>query len=139
MAVPKSWSAGITASRKRRFFTLAEANKSLPLVRRVVADIVRTHEDASQLHAQLENRTAAQRLEVERDLERTVDRLHTLVEELRAIGCELKDYRMGLVDFIAKHDGREISLCWKLGEESIQHWHELHDGFSGRQPVNLLV
>jgi hypothetical protein len=139
MALSKSWATGIPASRQRRLFTLREANSALPLVRRVVADIVRTHETASELHARLEGRAGAKRAEVEVDLERTVDRLHGLVDELRGIGCDLKDYRMGLVDFIARHNGREINLCWKLGEESIQHWHELHDGFSARQPVSLLV
>ena len=138
MAVPKSWSAGISTPRKRQSFTVAEANRTLPLVRRVVADIVRAHEAATVLHARLEDRNGASRSEIEGELERTVDRLHALVDELRDIGCELKDYRIGLVDFIAKHHGREINLCWKLGEESIQHWHELHDGFSARQPVSLL-
>ncbi|HEX8341389.1 MAG TPA: DUF2203 domain-containing protein [Tepidisphaeraceae bacterium] len=138
MAIPKSWSAGVVTARRRKIFALSDANRTLPLVRRVVADVVRTHEDATVLHAKLEHRTGPQRSDVEKELERTVDRLHALVDELREIGCELKDYRMGLVDFLATHHGREINLCWRLGEESIQHWHELHDGFSARQPVSLL-
>ncbi len=139
MAASKSWSSDVTPSRRRRHFTLEEANRSLPLVRRVVSDIVRTHEQATQLHAQLENRgKPQQRAEIEEQLEKTVDRLNDLVDELKTVGCDLKDYRIGLVDFIGKHQGREICLCWKLGEERIDHWHELHAGFQGRQPVELL-
>ncbi len=139
MAASKSWSSETTPSRKRRYFTLDEANRALPLVRRVVADLVNTHETATHLHSQLENRSKPQqRAEVEHQLEKTVDRLTDLVDELNAIGCELKDYRLGLIDFIAKHQGREICLCWMLGEERIDHWHELHTGFQGRQPVEML-
>ncbi|MBC7784289.1 MAG: DUF2203 domain-containing protein [Burkholderiales bacterium] len=140
MAASKSWSTDVTLTRRRRHFTVAEANRTLPLVRRVVADIVRTHERATDLHNKLEDRACPQkRADVEESLEKQVDLLADLVEELRSIGCDLKDYRMGLVDFIGKHQGREICLCWKMGEEQVDWWHELHTGFSGRQPVSLLT
>ena len=51
---------------------------------------------------------------------------------------ELKDYQTGLIDFIGRHEGRDVYLCWKLGEEQITHWHELNAGFAGRQPVETL-
>lgn len=140
MAASKSWSSDVPATRRRKHFTLEEAHRALPLVRQIVTDIVRTHERASNLHAQLEHRLpTTQRGEIETGLEKTVDRLNDLVDELKEIGVELKDYRLGLIDFVGKHEGREIYLCWKLGEESIQHWHEIHDGFSGRQPISLLT
>lgn len=140
MAASKSWSSDSPALPRKRHFTLEEANRTLPLVRRIVADVVRTHERATHLHNQLEYRgKPQQRVEIEDALEKEVDRLNDLVDELRTIGCELKDYRMGLVDFIGKHEGREICLCWCLGEPQIDHWHELHAGFSGRQPVSELV
>jgi hypothetical protein len=60
------------------------------------------------------------------------------VDELTSIGVELKDYQMGLVDFIGRHQGRDVYLCWKLGESKIGFWHELHTGFTGRQPVASL-
>lgn len=139
MAVSKSWSSGTSLHQQRKYFTLAEANRSLPLVSRIVSDIVSTHETATYLHAQLENRDSPQpREDLEKRLEQTVDRLNDLLDELKAVGCELKDYRMGLVDFISRHEGREIYLCWMLGEQTITHWHELHAGFQGRQPVELL-
>ena len=118
---------------------MEEANRALPLVRQIVSDLVRTHEHATTLHGQLEHRLPApQRGDLETNLEKAVDRLNDLVEELKEIGVELKDYRLGLIDFVGKHEGREIYLCWKLGEERVDHWHELHDGFAGRQPISLL-
>lgn len=139
MAVSKSWSGGTEAASRRKYFTLAEANRALPLVQRVVADVVRTHEEASGLHNQLEHRMSVkQRDDIQGKLENAVDRLNDLVEELKTIGCELKDYRSGLIDFVGRHEGRDIYLCWKLGEPAVEHWHELHAGFAGRQPVSVL-
>ncbi|MDB5326994.1 MAG: hypothetical protein JWM57_2563 [Phycisphaerales bacterium] len=140
MALSKSWSSDATAVTRKKYFTIAEANRALPLVRRIVEDLVRTHEDASTLHNQLEHRLPVkQRDEIQNALERAVDRLGDLIDELKSIGCDLKDYRTGLIDFVGRHDGRDIFLCWKLGEASIEYWHEIHTGFSGRQPVSELV
>ena len=140
MATSKSWSSDLATVRRKKLFTLDEANRALPLVRRIALDIVRIHEEATILHSRLEHRTRSQqRSEIESSLERAVDRLNDLIEELKEIGCELKDYRMGLIDFVGKHQGREIYLCWRLGEDQIGHWHELNDGIAGRKPVSLLV
>lgn len=123
----------------RKRFTLAEASRTLPLVSRVVRDIVRDHELARETHVQLEAKPAAHvRADLERDLERRLTRLQELVEELGAIGCELKDFRLGLVDFIGRHQGRDVCLCWKLGEETIAHWHETNAGFTARQAIETL-
>src|SRR5438105_12435623 len=61
--------------------------------------------------------------------------LRKLAEELSSFGCELKDPDRGLIDFLSLRDGREIYLCWYLGEERINYWHYLHTGFAGRQPL----
>lgn len=53
--------------------------------------------------------------------------------ELDRIGCELKDPIIGLVDFPARLEDRVVYLCWKLGEDTIDHWHEIHAGFAGRR------
>ena len=58
-----------------------------------------------------------------------------LIEEVQALGCELKDINEGLVDFRTTMDGREVYLCWKIGEPGIAWWHELEAGFRGRQPL----
>lgn len=128
-----------TLVRNRKRFTLIEANRALPLVRRIATDIVRTHADARALHSQLARRLERTlRLEIESQLDRVVTTLQSYVDELTDIGVDLKDYQLGLVDFISLHQGREVCLCWKLGEDRITHWHELDEGFQARQPVSIL-
>lgn len=130
---------GVTPSKSKRRFTLAQACSALPLVKRIVADIVKAHDDATKMQSMLEiPQPEKQRTRMESDLEAKLDRLQNLVEELHDVGCELKDYKVGLVDFIGRHQGHDVYLCWKLGEERITHWHEMNAGFSGRQPVSVL-
>jgi hypothetical protein len=140
MAGPQFFTpSSVIPSRPRRRFSLEQANKSLPLVRRIVADIVQTHEKATTLQSQLELPVPTKERAVAEDqLESALERLQDLVDELSEVGCELKDYQMGLVDFVGRHQGRDIYLCWKLGEESIDFWHEMQTGFAGRQPVSKL-
>ena len=129
----------VRPSRPRRRFTLEQANKSLPLVKRVVSDIVRTHAEAAKLQQQSERLVGnSAQASIQKSLEQTMHRLEDYVDELSEIGCELKDYQAGLIDFTGRHDGRDICLCWKMGEEKITHWHETGTGFAGRKPVSLL-
>lgn len=64
------------------------------------------------------------------------DRLDALLHRLSDLGVEVKDLTIGLVDFIALREGREVCLCWQYGETSIQFWHEMDAGFAGRQPID---
>ena len=129
----------VSPSRPKRRFTLAEANKSLSLVRRIVADIVRVHREANARHEKLERTTNARdRQALTEALQGDQKHLREYVDELADVGCELKDFETGLVDFIGRHQGRDVYLCWKLGEEKIEYWHELHTGFAGRQSVSTL-
>ena len=128
-----------SAPRVVRRFTLEQANSSLPLVRRIVTDIVKAHALASTRRDALESATGTKDAAVaQQALEMAIERLEDLVDELEDVGAELKDYQSGLIDFVSRHEGRDIYLCWKLGEESITHWHELDAGFAGRKPVALL-
>jgi hypothetical protein len=124
----------VPAARPVRHFTLEQANKTLPLVKRIVADIVRTHTEVTQLQSAMETTGAA----IQDRLAKTLEHLQDYVEELTEVGGELKDYRLGLIDFIGLHEGRDVCLCWKLGEEKILFWHELRTGFAGRQPIAAL-
>jgi len=127
------------AARSRPRFTVDQANSALPLVRRIVRDIVNSHEQAAQLQAKLDEApTSRDAAAAQSQLEVTLRRLEEYVDELRELGIELKDYQTGLVDFPSRHLGRDIWLCWKLGEEKVEYWHELHAGFAGRQPVSAL-
>ena len=131
---PKS----VSPSRSPKKFKLAEANRSLPLVRRVVTDIVKTHERITALQTSLESAKNKDQSPTQSQLDREVEHLQAYVDELHEIGCDLKDYQMGLVDFIGRHRGHDVCLCWKLGEEKVAYWHEIQTGFAGRQPVSIL-
>ncbi len=128
------------ATPAQRVFTLESANRSLVLVRKIVRDIVERYTEVSALRAEREelSRTLGP---VERQDElrlRTEERIATLnrlSDELTDIGCELKDWATGLVDFPALHQGRQVCLCWRLDEPAITHWHESDAGFAGRKPI----
>jgi len=129
----------VAPSRPARRFTLDQANHTLPLVKRIVADIVRVNSEATALQEQLETLPEGKdHATASTELQRRVTRLSALVDELSDVGAELKDYRTGLIDFIGRHDGHDVFLCWKLGEEKISYWHELAAGFAGRRPVSQL-
>lgn len=64
--------------------------------------------------------------------------VRTLRDEVEALGSEgivLRDAESGLVDFPSRREGREVFLCWRLGEPAVAHWHDVDAGFVGRQPL----
>jgi hypothetical protein len=135
-STPRSVKPSIT----KKHFTVAEANKTLPLVKRIASDLVRTHERALILQAELElldDQKLATGMQDE--LRGLANRLHSFVAELNEIGCDVKDFKTGLIDFLGQHEGRDVSLCWRLGEEKINFWHELSAGFAGRKPIHTLA
>jgi hypothetical protein len=69
-------------------------------------------------------------------LEALVQRAKDAIEEIDAIGVQVKDLSIGLLDFPAYLDGEIVLLCWKLGEERIDYWHSIEAGYRGRQPVD---
>lgn len=125
-------------------FTVELANRTLPLVRRIVADIVQEYPRWRDLVARYELLSAGARPEwgesldmqrVHREIETLAERIESYRRELEQIGCQLKDAETGLVDFIGMHEGRPVCLCWKHGEDSVAHWHEIDAGAAGRQPI----
>jgi hypothetical protein len=139
MAAPQSFTPRpVRPSRPKRRFTLAQANSALPLVRRIVGDIVKTHGMILRLQAEMDRASGKEQAAAQSRLDQSVGRLEDYVEELTEIGCELKDYQVGLIDFVGRHDSRDVYLCWKLGEETIGYWHEINTGYAGRQPVSSL-
>lgn len=129
-----------------RRFTLAEANDLLPQFRALLQELAEVRRRA---------------LVAGRDLKRAVtragenggsegasralvalDAFANRVARTRRImeshGAVLKDASRGLVDFPARSGGREIYLCWQLGEEEILWWHDPEAGFAGRRPVSDL-
>ncbi|HUU84111.1 MAG TPA: DUF2203 domain-containing protein [Phycisphaerae bacterium] len=139
---PPRWSraASSTVGRKQKSFTLEEANRALPLVRRVVSDIVAQYKELLRLQPQrealLKSGRKAAAVAVKRQGTAIAERIDELIDELRGIGCDLKDHQAGLVDFPGRRNGREILLCWKPSEPNVMFWHEVHAGFSGRRPID---
>jgi len=131
----------------RKFFTVAQVNAMLPLVRAIVTDLVELTRDVVERRERLahlmqdrdsadSNDPYSQELaQVEEQMQRDGHRLRELVDELRALGAEPKDGVMGLVDFATVMDGRTVCLCWKLDEPEVLFWHEWDSGFDGRQPL----
>ena len=124
----------------KKLFSAAEANRSLVLVRRIVADIVRAYRKLRELHENYQRLDQQGEIfeaeEVRQEYVVNTDQLSELREELEGVGCELKDFEMGLVDFPSIRDGREVYLCWNLGEQQVTHWHEVSAGFAGRKPLD---
>ena len=59
--------------------------------------------------------------------------LRHLLEEISALGVVVRDPSTGLVDFPAEREGRPVFLCWRLGEDAVEWWHDRSTGFAGRQ------
>ena len=128
-----------------RFFSLEEATALLPRLGEIVREMQSKKPQLDALREELGEMTETASGNghlVENDMRQKrrqaqilVERLNELITELNGMGCELKGVEEGLVDFPAQREGRTVYLCWKLGEDSIDWWHELDTGFSGRKPL----
>ena len=127
-----------------KLFTVDKANKTLPLVRAIVADMSRLSRDVIQRRQRLAFLMERRRTpgkdpyqeelnQIDEELGNDAARLQEYVDELRQLGVEPKSAAEGLVDFPAMLDGRLVYLCWRLGEPEVEYWHDLEAGFQGRQ------
>jgi hypothetical protein len=131
-----------------RHFTPEEANAALadvrPLVERMVAER-RAHLDALERQEELEGHIKgngggippAALAEAAEGVEDAGRSLAATIDELAALGVQVKDVDEGLIDFPALRHGETVLLCWKLGEDEIRYWHTLEGGFAGRQELPL--
>ena len=142
--------AGRKPRKEKRYFSVAEANAALPLVRAIVRDITELAHDLRERQNRLlplKPKNGSKVLDAHQeelqhalaDYERDQERLNEYERELRRLGVELKDYFAGLVDFPCMMDEREVYLCWRYGEEEVAYWHELNAGFTGRQRIRAAV
>jgi len=131
-----------------RHFTPEEAKAALADVRPVVEQMVahrRAHVEAQARQEELEGSIRgngggippAELAEAAAEVEREARELAHTIDELTALGVEVKDIDEGLVDFPALRRGETVLLCWKLGEDDIEYWHTLEDGFADRRPLPL--
>ena len=123
-----------------RYFTLSEANQALTIIRPLMDEIQAIRQKI--LTNQPEAWTAIEKSVGNggsRSLSAIVqdfERLDALVHHILDTGVLIKDINIGLLDFPALKDGREVYLCWQYGEADIAYWHEVEAGYSGRQPIN---
>ena len=128
-----------------RLYTLAQARRSLPELAAVVIVMRQRalrHDELSALISSLRRSTSADggqvegnTSEIEAEMTKLEGQIATLLEHIQRQGVEVKDIRRGLIDWRAERDGREVYLCWQYGEHTVSWWHELADGFAGRQPI----
>ena len=128
----------------KKYYTVAQANATLPLVRSILRDITEltvSIQDRQQRLVRLQDAGTIDKAHQEEikhivaEFENDQQRMQDFEQELRNLQVELKDYVTGLIDFPCWMDDREILLCWRLGEPEVSHWHDLDAGFAGRQKL----
>jgi hypothetical protein len=134
-----------------RTFTLDEAQDLLP----VLESLLRTCIDGKKLieSVDAEFQALAHRIflsggmslnvvnlaQRKAEREKTFQRVKDAMSEIDAIGVQVKDLDIGLLDFPCEVDGQTILLCWKLGENAITHWHGVSEGFAGRKLIDQRI
>lgn len=127
-----------------KYFSRDEANRTLPLVQRIVQDIVDDYERWKESLGQYELAAAHQRPEegespeavaLREQVDLIAQHINGYIAELEQIGCVLKGFDDGLVDFRGTLEGRDVWLCWRLGEPDVGHWHEIDEGYRNRRPL----
>jgi hypothetical protein len=122
---------------KIRYFTIEEANALLPTLEPLVGELLERRARVVRLsdtqRSLLSDRFSDVGGPVLTQMTQEFVLIELLVQEIVSYGCVLKDINVGLVDFLAEKDGREVYLCWRYGEPHVEYYHELHTGFQGRQ------
>jgi hypothetical protein len=123
-----------------RYFGVEEANRLIPLLNRIFERVRPWVAKAQQLAEELDALRSQGSRDAHTELLREeygelLEQVRMELAQLHELDIEVKDAN-GLVDFHAQFDGRLVYLCWRFGESSVSHWHELDAGFSGRQPIS---
>lgn len=144
----------MTMSTDRQYFSLAEANAQLPALTRGFLAVMQLRGRLKALYAKLDEDGFAPEgdtfeialpkapLDVLRSrasFKAMVETLREQVAAINAMGCTIKDLEIGLVDWWATEGGRDVLLCWRLGEPEVAHWHDPQTGFAGRRPLSELA
>lgn len=131
---------------ERRSFTLDEANAELPWLEGAfsqLADLREEHEERQKDLLELLRRRGGngasshdrEILEQQRAVERLTRRIREELQEIAGRGIIVRDVGRGLVDFPSRREGQEIYLCWLRGEDRIDYWHSVDEGFASRKPL----
>jgi hypothetical protein len=79
---------------------------------------------------------SSKQLAMRNERDENVRKLKKALSDIEKLGALVKDLDIGLLDFMARYKGRDVCLCWKLGEAGIAHWHGAEEGFRGRKPID---
>jgi hypothetical protein len=122
-----------------RHFSRAEANALLPQLTSLLGQLREAKEELTDTEAHEALSEAAPANgggEHGRQVGVAFLQVRRLLNTVAEAGIVLRDIDSGLVDFPALIDGREVYLCWELGEDEVAHWHELEGGYGGREPLD---
>ena len=125
---------------EERVFTLAEAQSLLPRLRTLLEELSQEWKRMSELNPEIQKArdnaplNGYSKFGVE--YVESVSHLMSLIHEIKDMGVLLKDADKGLCDFPYIKGGRMVYLCWQLGEDTIQYWHDVETGFAGRKPLD---
>ncbi len=137
----------------RTNFTVADVDALVPLLERIFIDVLQLRAGLRTLENKLERanvRMSREELLESDDGSPDVRRAKALfrgyyealsdqLARVKAVGGEVKDVEVGLVDFPSQRLGEQILLCWRLGEKKVEYWHPVDGGFGARQPVDAEV
>jgi hypothetical protein len=122
-----------------RYFTLPEANETLNLIRPLIDEIQMIRQtilkNQPEAWPAIEKSAGNGGNRALSNMVQDFEKLDLLVHQIQDLGVLIKDINLGLLDFPALKDGREVYLCWRHGEGGIAYWHEVEAGFAGRQPI----
>lgn len=131
---------------EKKIFTLEEAERLLPQLKMIVSGLienrrsaVQTGERLIQIQEQIKQNAASvnatEMVNMQTELDFLVKVINDGLDAIEQLGAQPKDLDIGLIDFPAILDGREVLLCWKYGEDSIRYYHSYEEGFGGRKPL----
>lgn len=115
-----------------KYFSQQEAQKTLPLVRQIVRDILN---NAFQIKTIADS--LGGKFEDSEEIQQLASQVDSFMRELDEIGCSYKDwnFQIGLVDFPSIIDGEDVLLCWRSDEDAIRFYHSVEEGFAGRKSI----
>jgi hypothetical protein len=115
-----------------KFFTPEEAKRTLPLVKRIIRDIINSGEMMRTIASELNGSVID-----DPEIQAIASNINGFITELEEIGCFYKDWNftIGLVDFPSIIDGKEVMLCWRSDEPEIRYFHDMDSGYAGRKPI----
>lgn len=123
-----------------RIFTVQEANALLAEIEPLLGDLLARRARVARATREMPHIIGGTRSDVgSREASQVaadMAAIEALIEQIEGHGVRLKDINIGLVDFLAERRGREVWLCWRYGEDSVTHFHELHLGFRARRPID---